>query len=291
MDVVEQEAAKISDTVCLAVGVHSGYGPAQRMYVKEDTISTEVESGIREKFTRKNMSDRVVQIRESEKKSHSEIYLKEKLYDTDGWLSKPIKTVREICTLFSDCQNIRVLDLGAGVGRNSIYLAEEFKSKECLIDCVDFLDIAIDKLNQNAMEHDVSRHINGIVESIEEYAIAPDTYDLIMAVSALEHVDSEAAFVKKLEEIKHGIKNAGIACLVMNSEIREVNADTYEELEPQFEVNMTTEKMNSLIENTFKDWKVIKKSVVKQEYEIPRNGVTSKLSTNVITFVVRKWKE
>lgn len=252
---------------------------------------TEVVSGIREKLTRKKMSDRVVQIRESEKKSHSEIYLKEKLYDTDGWLSKPIKTVREICTLFSDCQNIRVLDLGAGVGRNSIYLAEEFKSKECLIDCVDFLDIAIDKLNQNAMEHDVSRHINGIVESIEEYAIAPDTYDLIMAVSALEHVDSEAAFVKKLEEIKHGIKNAGIACLVMNSEIREVNADTYEELEPQFEVNMTTEKMNSLIENTFKDWKVIKKSVVKQEYEIPRNGVTSKLSTNVITFVVRKWKE
>ena len=58
---------------------------------------TEVVSGIREKLTRKKMSDRVVQIRESEKKSHSEIYLKEKLYDTDGWLSKPIKTVREIC--------------------------------------------------------------------------------------------------------------------------------------------------------------------------------------------------
>ena len=34
MDVVEQEAAKISDTVYLAVGVHSGYGPAQRLYVK-----------------------------------------------------------------------------------------------------------------------------------------------------------------------------------------------------------------------------------------------------------------
>ena len=47
---------------------------------KEDTISTEVESAIREKLTRKNMSDRVVQIRESEKKSHSEIYLKEKLF-------------------------------------------------------------------------------------------------------------------------------------------------------------------------------------------------------------------
>ena len=33
LDIVEQEAAKITDMVFLAVGVHSGYGPAQRMYV------------------------------------------------------------------------------------------------------------------------------------------------------------------------------------------------------------------------------------------------------------------
>ena len=33
LDVVEQEAAKITDMVFLAVGVHSGYGPAQRLYV------------------------------------------------------------------------------------------------------------------------------------------------------------------------------------------------------------------------------------------------------------------
>lgn len=34
MDAAEDEAAKIADTVCLAVGLHSGYGPAQRMYIK-----------------------------------------------------------------------------------------------------------------------------------------------------------------------------------------------------------------------------------------------------------------
>jgi len=33
MDVAECEAFKISDMVYLAVGVHSGYGPAQRMYI------------------------------------------------------------------------------------------------------------------------------------------------------------------------------------------------------------------------------------------------------------------
>lgn len=34
LDVAEAEAAKLSDTVFLAVGVHSGYGAAQRIYVK-----------------------------------------------------------------------------------------------------------------------------------------------------------------------------------------------------------------------------------------------------------------
>lgn len=38
MDVAEGIAAKYSDTVCLGVGLHSGYGAAQRMYVKRGYI-------------------------------------------------------------------------------------------------------------------------------------------------------------------------------------------------------------------------------------------------------------
>ena len=38
LDVIEQEAAKVSDTVFLAVGLHSGYGTAQRIYVKRGYI-------------------------------------------------------------------------------------------------------------------------------------------------------------------------------------------------------------------------------------------------------------
>lgn len=38
MDCAEAEAAKTSRTVCLGVGLHSGYGPAQRMYIKRGYI-------------------------------------------------------------------------------------------------------------------------------------------------------------------------------------------------------------------------------------------------------------
>ena len=62
-------------------------------------------------------NDRIARIRESEKKSHTEIYSNEKLYSSDSWLSKPIKTVRDVSELFSGYDTIHVLDLGAGVGR------------------------------------------------------------------------------------------------------------------------------------------------------------------------------
>jgi len=35
---VEELAAETSDTVCLGVGLHSGYGAAQRMYVPDGSV-------------------------------------------------------------------------------------------------------------------------------------------------------------------------------------------------------------------------------------------------------------
>ncbi len=98
-----------------------------------------------------------------------------------------------------------------------------------------------------------------------------------MAVSALEHIDSEESFIRKLSEIKDGIKENGIVCLVINSNVRETNAETEEALEAQFEVNLPTEKLQSLLENIFSDWRVLKTGVTTQEYDIPRNGIISHL--------------
>ena len=38
MDIAEQIAARYSGTVCLGVGLHSGYGSAQRLYVKRGYV-------------------------------------------------------------------------------------------------------------------------------------------------------------------------------------------------------------------------------------------------------------
>lgn len=146
------------------------------------------------------MDERVFRIRENERKSHTEIYMNEELYNTDSWLKKPIKTVQEISLLFDEYNKLRVLDLGCGIGRNSIYIADRFKDKDCLIDCVDLLDIAIEILKKNAMEHNLTHSINGITKSIEEFKIDSQSYDFIMAISVLVHIDTEESFLIKLEE-------------------------------------------------------------------------------------------
>ena len=234
------------------------------------------------------MDIKTKQIRENERLSHTEIYTKEKLYDTDTWLKKPIKTIQEIVPLFSGCQELRILDLGCGVGRNSIFLAEKLVAENgCRIDCVDILDIAIYKLNQYALEYGVSDNINGIVSSIEDFIIQENSYDLILAVSALEHIDGEESFAGKLEEIKNGLKKNGIVCFVINSNVKEINTETLEEIEPQFEVNLCFQKIQEYLDNSFSEFEIIKNHTVAQEYSIPRGSITSRITTDVITFVAK----
>lgn len=234
------------------------------------------------------MNERLTRIRESERKSHTTIYTSEKLYQSNSWLQRPIKTIREIVPFFDGYKELRVLDLGCGIGRNSIYIAEQFRNVKCLVECVDLLPIAVEKLLENATEHNVSAQVKGIVNSIEEYKIERNAYDFIMAISALEHIDTEDSFILKLSEIRDGLRKNGIVCLVVNSDIVELCVETNKPTEAQFEVNLPTKTIQTILSDVFCGWKIIKSSVVAQQYDIPREAYTSRLDTKVITYVARK---
>ncbi len=231
---------------------------------------------------------RLKQIRESEKQSHIELYSNSELYKEGSWLRKPIKTILDIIPLFSDTPELNVLDLGCGVGRNCIAIAQSFKNIPCKIDCVDILNLAIEKLYDNAKELGVASSINGIVETIENYHIKENKYDLIIAISALEHIDSEQSFLTKLYEIKNGVQSNGIICLVINSDIVENEKSTGKEIPAQFEVNLPTEELQDILEKTFSGFKIIKTTISEQQYDIPRGDIVSELKTRVVTFVARR---
>lgn len=232
--------------------------------------------------------NRLKQIRESERKSHIEMYSNDELYKEGSWLRRPIKTVLDIIPLFEEYEEINILDLGCGVGRNCICIARQYQNKSCKIDCVDILDLAIEKLYANADEYGVASNIFGIVKAIDDYEIKEDHYDLIMAVSSLEHIDSKETFVNKLQEIEKGIRKKGIVCLVVNSNICEFDKKTGNKMPAQFEVNLSIEELQEICEEIFDKWTVLKSTVVEQQYDIPRDNGINELRTSVVTFVARK---
>lgn len=233
------------------------------------------------------MDIRLKQIRQAEKESHIKTYRENKLYGNSGWLSKPIQTVLNIIPFFEGYKELRILDLGAGVGRNCIPFAMKYRDIVCKIDCVDILEEAIQILNDNAVVYHVESSICGIVSSIEDYKIPTNQYDLIMAVSALEHIDSKESFQEKLMEIRKGICKNGIVCLVINSNIKEKDRATGEMLSPQFEVNPATGELRSQLRDLFADWQELKSAVGQQKYDIPRDNRIVELTSDVVTYVAR----
>lgn len=236
------------------------------------------------------MSDRLNHIRQAEAASHTQAYSNHSLFSPGSWLAKPVKTVMDLLPLFEGYTAFRVLDLGSGVGRNCIPVAQHFSGIPCRVDCVDILELAVAKLNDNAQQYGVADHIRGIVSAIDDYEITADSYDLIMAISALEHIASQSAFEKKLAEIRDGLRPGGIACLIINSGVVEHDKATGQKLPPQFEVNLPTSQMQDLLENTFAGWQIIKHTIVHQKYDIPRENCIANLETDVVTYVVRKDK-
>ena len=234
------------------------------------------------------MDDRILKIRDAEAKSHIEAYSTFELYSSGSWLAKPVKTVMEILPCFAEYRNLRVLDLGSGVGRNAIAIAKQFLSIECHIECVDILEMAIAKLMDNADKYGIADRISGIVSSIDAYQIRENHYDFILAVSALEHICSEEAFLDKLLSIKNGLRTGGVACFIVNSGVQEWSKESGDERVPQFEVNLPTDEMLRTLETTFLDWEVLKQTVVHQTYDIPRETGMSLVHTDVVTYVVRK---
>lgn len=231
---------------------------------------------------------RIKDIRKAEADSHLQMYSEHELFAEGSWLSRPVKTVMDLVPYFSTYSSIRALDLGCGVGRNSIPIAKAFSQIPCTVDSVDILPYAIEKLLDNARIHGVIGSICGITRSIEEYAIPKNTYDLVIAVSALEHICSHDAWITKLQEIKNGLRSGGVACLIISTDIVETDLLTGEALSPQFELNLSAETLREDIRDCFVGFSIAKETCLPQQYVIPRDGRQVSLSASVYTFIIKR---
>ena len=231
---------------------------------------------------------RLEQVRRAEAFSHTEAYTNLALFESGSWLSKPVKTVMELIPYFTHYHCFTGLDLGCGIGRNCIPVLMELSKIPCSMDCVDILDLAIEKLHDNAVKYHVDTFVHGIVCPVDSFQIQKNHYDLILGISVLEHLDSIASLTQKLCQIRDGLRINGIACFVINTSIEEHHKSTNIPLPVQFEINMQTEDLAAILDHVFSGQEVLKHSVIHYVYDTYRESGIVKLDTDVLTYVVRK---
>ena len=229
---------------------------------------------------------RLTEIREAEALSHTAAYETLELYAPGSWLSKPVKALEALLPLYEDKTGLRVLDLGSGVGRNAIACARRLK--DSTVECVDILPLAIEKLRENAERLGVSEQITGVCGPVDGFEIERDGYDLILAASVLEHLDSNDGAVRKMREIADGIRPGGAAMILMNTGVKEWDADTGEVLVPQFEVNLPPGEVRGLLVKIFRGWEVLWDKCIHYEYPVPRGERMAVISSEVVTFTARR---
>jgi len=232
--------------------------------------------------------NRVDMIRTAEKKYHDYCYENYNLFEPGSWLHRPVRTILELLEQFESYDYLSVLDLGAGIGRNSIPIAETLKNRDGKVVCVDILESAIKKLHDYSEKYGVQPFIETKLSDIDHVRIEPAEYDLIVAVSALEHVSSEQVLEHKLKEMVLGTKPNGANCIIISSNIQEVTIGMNLNLDPMFEVNISTERMLGMLDLQYSGWDIQQRIVKHLEYDIERSGQPVKLTSDCITFVAKK---
>ena len=230
--------------------------------------------------------NRLEAIRRAEAESHTAAYESLTLYAPGSWLSKPVKALEALLPLYAQREGLRVLDLGSGEGRNAIACARALRGAQ--VTCVDILPMAIEKLMENAETFGVDRQIQGIASPVDGFAIEEDGFDIILAGSVLEHLDSRASTLRTLDSICRGIRPGGAVMIVMNTGVQEWDVRTGEKLDPQFEVNLPPEEARSLFDQTFRGWEVLWDKTIHYEYEVPRGDRIAMISAEVVTYTARR---
>ncbi|MDP2655934.1 MAG: class I SAM-dependent methyltransferase, partial [bacterium] len=163
---------------------------------------------------------------------HKQFFKTAKLFEKGTWIAESedglLKLVEEY---FGEKKDVRILDLGCGVGRNAIPIAKIVGPNGGKVTCVDVLDIAIEKLKENSEKYGVSNYIESKVAEVEKFSIKEGYFDLILSFSVLEHgVSNEASFFNVIRNIKDGTKKGGLNYLGITTNLKELDAKTLEKL-------------------------------------------------------------
>jgi cyclopropane fatty-acyl-phospholipid synthase-like methyltransferase len=206
---------------------------------------------------------------EETKRYHLDLYKKMKLFEKGSWLEDPEEAVIELAKKLE--KDSKVLDLGSGVGRNSIPIAKII-GKNGKVVCVDYLRIAIKKLRENSRRYGVEKNIEAHLSDIKDFRIRKDDFDFIITHSVLEHLNSKKSFESFIRRMIAGTKEEGYNYICSITGLQETDVETKKKMKPMIEIRLETEETKRLFRKLYRDWKIISLKSYPYSEVIQRNG-------------------
>lgn len=227
--------------------------------------------------------------RKAEAGYHSNFYENNELFASGTWMSRPMPMVMDMLErILAHKEELRVLDLGCGVGRHTIPIAQRLAQTNSEVIGVDLLDEAIDGLRKYAKEYNVDHLVQAVKADVEHYAIEKDHFDFIAACSCLEHVSNKQAFKEALERLQAGTRTGGIHCITMSTNVEEKEMNSGREIEPLIELNLPTAEAIAILEEAYKGWNILLQEHVTQTIEEDKYDEPTQFRCELLRFAVQK---
>lgn len=217
---------------------------------------------------------------------HAEFYRANELFDDGTWLRRPEPYVLDAARRLPSGRPLAVLDLGAGVGRNTIPVARMLPGGS-RVTAIDILETAVERLQANCRCHGVADMVHSETAEIEGFPIEPDAYDFVFSVSALEHVASLTHMEETLLRIMAGTRAGGLNCFMINTDAREITSDGGVR-DALIEFHLGFNQAHDLLNDCYVEWHIIDQS--RRAWRVPesRGGEEFTLASTCLQFLARK---
>lgn len=163
------------------------------------------------------------------------------------WDNKPAKYVlkftNDVC---QNLENMAVLDLGAGEGKNAVYLA----NKGAIVTAVDISSIALSKFHLQPNYEKCKDRIDIINTDIRDVQFNSSAFELVIAYGILHCLADSHEVVKAINRIKRWVKPGGyVVITTFTSEIPPPTFQEYLEIESFLDVGQ--------LQKSFSDWCIL----------------------------------
>lgn len=163
------------------------------------------------------------------------------------WEKTPAKYVKLLSSLHNNnFIGKSILDLGAGEGKNSVFLANLGAN----IISVDVSEIAISRFNLQPNYYKSHNRIKTLTEDIQNLSFKNECFDIIIAYGILHCLEDRNAIYDMVEKIKSWLKLDGyFVCVTFTNQIAPPTNQEY--------LNINAFLNDGELQQLFKNWKLI----------------------------------